>query len=254
MSDQPHGTNGTGARTNGNGHEYFSEDNKSEAQRLAIVVPQARRRVCQNTKIPESARMFFCWLTDMSLLPGVNSRRGVVKFSNGYLAQRFDVSDKTIQNWKLWIASTGEVWLTEKHMKNSFPQTVYNITAIVGQATLPMDVDSNDGSLPEDEIFSSNRRRQTGSKRERTSGKFACRVHGVSGCPICRQKTPPPCRARSVAGDFAKSGRKRHRWKNFAVLHGNRLPPTTANGCRRGRQMVAVGHGNQLPTIERLKV
>lgn len=257
-------TNGNGANGNGNGHEKIFGLTKAEDPMLSIVVPQARRRVCQNTKIPESARMFFCWLTDMSLLPGVNSRRGVVKFSNSYLAQRFDVSEKTIQNWKQWVCSTSEIWVTEKWMKNSFPQTVYNIAAIVGQATLPMNVDSDDGSLADDEIFSCNRRRQKATKRDKEgSGKFACRAHGVSGCPICRRETPPTPQTPEVSPEILRNQAEndtagiilpattaidcRPQRQMVAVHNGNGLPSATAIDCRGERQLVAAGDGNGLP-------
>jgi hypothetical protein len=74
--------NGNGANGNGNGHDKIFNLNKADDPLLSKVVPAARRKVCENTKICEAARMFFCYLTDMSLLPGVNSRKGVVKFSD----------------------------------------------------------------------------------------------------------------------------------------------------------------------------
>src|SRR5947209_8817965 len=93
--------NGNGTLTNG--HDKIFDIKRSDDPLLSKVVPEARRRVCQNTKIPESARMFFCWLTDVSLLFGQAIRKGVVKFSDADLAARFKVSDKTIRNWKRWI-------------------------------------------------------------------------------------------------------------------------------------------------------
>lgn len=230
-------TNGNG-NGNGNGHDKVFDIKKADDPLLSKIVPEARRRVCQNTKIPESARMFFCWLTDMSLLFGAYIRRGVIKFSDADLAARFKVSDKTIRNWKRWIEATGEVWLTEKWMKNSFPQTVYNITAIVGQATLPLSVESEDGNLADDQVFSSNRRRQQNSRRA-GNGKFGCRLHGETNCPECRQ-TPPRV--------FVATAR------NTTVAISEEitpevkiLPPTAAIDCRPPRQMVSAHHGNTLP-------
>ena len=212
-----------------NGHDKVFDIKKAEDPILAKIVPEARRRVCQNTSIPESARMFFCWLTDMSLLYGAYLRRGVVKFSDSYLAARFKVSDKTIRNWKRAIEATGEVWLTEKFMKNSFPQTVYNIKAIVGEATLPLNVDSEDGSLADDEIFSSNRRRQQSVLRDPATGLFA------------RRGTPPRGSVESEAnGTLQISEEKRPCEKN--------LPPATAIDCRPPRKTVAVAHGKWLPS------
>lgn len=244
MNESPNG--------NGNGHTNGKENGKifdlvkAQDPLLSHVVPQARESMCFDTRICEAARMFFCFLTDASLKPGVMSRRGVVKFSDSYLAARFKVSDKTIRNWKRAIESTGRVWLTEKFMKNSFPQTVYNIAAIVGQATLPLNSDSEDGSLAEDEIWSSNRRRQKASGRVAESGKFACRLHGQSGCPICRQKTPPPYRIREVFLENPKNAQEND-------TAGKILPPTAAIYCRRPRQPIAVESGKPLPTRESLK-
>ena len=250
--------NGNG---NGNGHgEKFGIVAKEDPL-LSRVVPAARRKVCHDTTIPEAARMFFCWLTDMSLLFGVYIRKGVVKFSDSYLAERFKVSDRTIRNWKRHIQSTNEVWTTEKFMKNSFPQTVYNISCIVGQETLPLSVESEDGSLPEDEVFRSNRRRLRTANR--VDGKFACRVHNVPGCELCRRKTPPRIHVPATetatqqnAEEKQPSGKIlpppteinfRPPRKTVSADNGNGLPSRTETDCRPARKTVAAVGGNRFP-------
>jgi hypothetical protein len=234
MSDQ----NGNG---NGNGNGKIFDLSRVQDPLLAQIVPAARRRVCLMTRICEAARMFYCYLTDCSLTPGVNSRKGVVKFSDADLGVRFKVNVKTIRNWKRAIESTGEIWLTEKWMKNSFPQTVYNITSIVGQATLPFNADSEDGSLVEDEVFSSNRRRQTAVRRDGNNGKFVCRAHGRASCELCHGRTPPGVQPQPAALEDPQISSK-------IQPDGKILPPTTAIDCRPPRQTVAAHRGNRLPS------
>lgn len=253
--------------TNGNGHANGNKGIFDLVQKadplLSQIVPAARRRVCTMTSICEAARMFYCYLTDMSLLPGVNSRKGVVKFSDYDLAMRFEVSDKTIRNWKRALESNKVIWLTEKFMKNTFPQTVYNITAIVGEPPLPMNVDGDDGSVPEDEVYTSNRRRQRAVRRSNQSGKFTCRIHGEAGCKICRRQTPPTLPMPEVSPEISQNQAEndtagkilprttaidfRPPRQPFAAHGGNELPSPTAIDFRGGRQMVAVGDGNGLP-------
>lgn len=230
--------NGNG---NGNGHGKIFDLAPKQDPLLSQIVPAVRRKVCLNTSITEAARMFFCYLTDMSLLPGVNTRKGVVKFSDRDLAHRFKVNAKTIRNWKRAIESTGEVWLTEKHMKNSFPQSVYNISAIVGQPMLPMNVESEDGSLPDDEVWSSNRRRMRSTPHESLSGKFCCRLHGKSNCSICKSHRTPP-RVPATIADQSESQKTEQNQASEKIL-----PSTTANDCRAQRQIVAAHNGNPLP-------
>lgn len=252
--------NGNGhalANGNGNGNvKHFNLSSIEDAQLLPVlkeVVPAARSRVCQNVIIPESARMFFCWLTDKSLLRGVNSRPGVVKFSDSDLAQRFKVSTKTIRNWKRDLEKIGEVWLTEKWMKNSFPQTVYNITAIVGQATLPMNIDSEDGSLAEDEVFSSNRRRQQSTKRDPGTGRFASRaVERPPGHPETAgpEKNPQISSKNGTVGKILPPTAEidcRPPRKMVSAHRGNKLPSPTAKYFRPGRKQIAAGDGNHFP-------
>lgn len=235
-------TNGNGnGNGNANGHTKIFDLAPKQDPMLSVYVPAARRKVCQNTKICEAARMFFCWLTDMSLLPGVNTRKGVVRFSDRDLAIRFRRNEKTIRNWKRAVESTGEVWTNEKWMKNSFPLTIYNITCIVGQATLPMNIESEDGNLPDDEIFSSNRRRLQVAPRSRESGKFVCRLHGLANCQDCRRITPP-----GVPVSVATAVTPQKTEENGSS--GKILPPTTAIDCRPPRQLVAAHHGNTLPS------
>jgi hypothetical protein len=268
MNEQSNGaTNGHGAyssngHTNGNGHTKIFDLSPKADPLLSQIVPAARRKVCTMTRICEAARMFYCYLTDMSLLPGVNSRKGVVKFSDFDLSLRFKVSDKTIRNWKRALESTGEIWLTEKFMKNTFPQTVYNITAIVGQATLPMNSESADGSTPEDEVFSSNRRRQMAVKRDPGTGKFSPRVATPPTLPP--KMTPPTPPMPEVSPENLQNQAEnepsgkilppptaidcRPPRQMVAALGGNSLPSPTAIDCRGGRQSIAVVGGNGLPS------
>ena len=167
----PTGANGNG---NGNGHTKIFDLTPKQDMLLSKIVPEARRRVCLNNLLSAAARMFFCFLTDTSLLFGVNIRKGVVKFSDADLAFKFKVDPRTVRSWKRELEATGEIWTSDRWMKNSFPVTVYNVTCIpeVGPRPEARDAESADGSLVED--FASNRRRRPVG-RDGLTGKFARR-------------------------------------------------------------------------------
>lgn len=225
------GSNGNGhsnGHANGNGNGKIFDLVKAQDP-LAVVVPQARRKVCQNTHISTGSRMLFCYITDASLTAGLSTRKGVVKFSDSDLAHRFAVNVKTIRNWKNEIKSTGEIWLTEKFMKNTFPQTVYNVACIVGNQPMLPNIESQDGSLPEDEVFSSNRRRQRLVFHDPVTGKFA------------RRNTPPPVRPAVSQEESLEKTEENAPSENF-------LPPTTAIECRPPRQNIAADNGKNLPS------
>ena len=267
MNDQRNGTNGFGAHTNGNGHN--GHDQKSgivakEDPLLSTVVPNARKRIATNNKLTFGARNYFQWATDQSLTFGSYIRRGVFKISDHDAGIRFKVDARTVRNWKRELEPTGEIWFTEKWMKNSFPQTVYNITAIVGQANLPLNADSDDGSLADDEIFSSNRRRQQSARRNAGSGMFVCRAHGQSGCELCRQhRTPPRVPATLTAPETLQNSAEndtvgnflppttekinRPPRKGFSAHHGKNLPPPTEAICRDARKEFSAVDGKDLP-------
>jgi hypothetical protein len=178
--------NGNG-HTNGNGNGGVFGLHAKEDPMLTKFVPQSRREVFHNKKVSVGVRMFYAYLTDFSLFPGVCTRRGVYSESNTTIAQRLGVSTRTIQNWKSELVALGKICITEKWQKHSYPKTVYNIVDIVGQAPLPMAIESEDGSAPEDEIFTaSNRRRSKMIRGE--SGKWKKPVGGSKSLetPISR--------------------------------------------------------------------
>jgi len=195
--------------------------------------------------------MMFCYLTDASLQFGVFIRRGVVRFANSYLAQKFCVSAKTIQNWKRSLLATGHVWVTEKRMKNSFPMTVYNIAAIVGAASLPANGDSEDGYLIEDvEAFSNRRPARSLARGE--DGKWQRREFTPPARSLPKNRTnhsqsaASEDRARKILPSTTATSCRPPR-QPVAVHHGKPLPTATATSCRPPRQTIAVHDGNQLP-------
>jgi hypothetical protein len=242
--------NGNG---NGNGNGKIFDLARHDDPLLAKIVPQARREVCLDTRITEAARMFYCFLTDASLTFGFYVRRGVVRFANSYLAIKFRVSEKTIQNWKHALISTGRIWITEHRMKNSFPLTTYNITAILGQQNLPMAIDSADGSLAEDDAYTFNNRRPARSlQRDPATGKWL----GRGGTPMERPRPPqvekplefpvnPAPNEKNLPSPTAIDCRPQR--QNIAVHNGNGLPSATATDCRAERQKDAVVNGKILP-------
>src|SRR5258706_3626085 len=212
---------------------------------LSEIVPRARRETIFDTRIPEGARMLYCLLTDCSLWRGVNVRPGVVRFANSYLARRLNVDEKTIQNWKRALKETGRIWTTEKRMKNCYPTTVYNITAIVGQADLPFNSESDDGSLPEDEVLNNRSRprtmerddhgkwvkREGGSKSEKSSKSD----NSTESLPF---EGPERNNLPSSAATICRPQRQ-----SIAVVNGNHLPPATETNCREERQSIAEESG-----------
>lgn len=245
--------NGNGSNGNGNGKIFDLV--KHEDPLLSKIVPAVRRRVCEMTRITEGARMLFCYLTDASLLFGTYVRRGVVRFANSYLAVKFNVSEKTIQNWKQALASTGEVWVTEKRMKNSFPMTVYNITAIVGQSQLPLGLDTEDGLIAEDDQFFSNRRAARSLLRG-PDGKWQRRTFQADPTPPRGVRPPEVPKIEETAANTEPEEKIlpsttaticRPQRQSIAVHSGKILPSATATNCRGGRQAVAVVDGNPLP-------
>lgn len=247
----PNGNGHTNGNGNGNGNGKIFDLVKAQDPILAQVVPTARRRICENETLTAGARMFFCYTIDLSLLPGVMSRRGVLKKSDEDLAERLKVSARTIQNWKREIKATGEVWMTEKWMKNTFPQTVYNFACIVGQAMLPLNVDSDDGSLPDDEIFTSNRRRQRRAQRDPNTGRFAGRVTppGVRSI-VPADPEPSKIEQNAPSEKFLPSTTERIFGpppKESSVHHGKSFPSPTENPFRAARKDVSAVHGKSFP-------
>lgn len=241
---------------NGNGHQTKIFDlAPKQDQVLAKIVPEARRRVCLNNLLSAAARMFFCFLTDTSLLFGINIRKGVVKFSDADLANRFRVNARTIRAWKRELESTGEIWMTERYLKNSFPVTVYNITCVpeVGPRPEARSSESDDGSLVED--FGSNRRRRP-SGRDPLSGKFARR--GTPGdtppSPGLNLPERPKTEEKAVESTpnafFSPSTTEKNsrppRLKT-AVLYGEKQPTPSAENSRLGRRKTAVADGEKQP-------
>ncbi|MDE2100750.1 MAG: hypothetical protein KGL39_26125, partial [Patescibacteria group bacterium] len=246
----PTGANGNG-NGNGNGHGKIFDLAPKQDMVLAKIVPEARRRICLNNLLSAAARMFFCFLTDTSLLFGVNVRKGVVKFSDADLANRFRVNARTIRTWKRELESTGEIWTTERWMKNSFPVTVYNVTCIpeVGPRPEQKDAESQDGSLVED--FASNRRRRPAG-RDPFSGKFARRDTPPSPGPILPERPKIEDLAVDKGPDeffqpsTAEKNSRPPRLKT-AVLHGEKQPTPTAKNSRLGRLKTAVADGEKQP-------
>lgn len=204
--------------------------------------------------------MFFCYLIDMSLTFGAMNKRGVYRESDGDLASQLKVSPRTIHNWRNEIASTGEVWITHRRMKNTLPETVYNFTCLVGQAPLPLNAESEDGSQPHDDIFRSNRKRSS-MIRQDSNGRFVCRVHGVAGCQACRSMRTPwgvrpmapiPSKVEENQADrkFLPSAAVtnfRAERNEIAVDHGKSLPQPTEENFRGARKEISVDHGKSFP-------
>jgi hypothetical protein len=238
--------NGNGHVNGKNGEGVFTLQRK-EDQTLSQVAPAARRQVMFDTSIPEAARMFYCYLIDCSLWTGVASRQGVVRFANSYLAAKFKVTEKTIQNWKNYLRATGRIWTTEKFMKNSYPQTVYNIVALVGQQMLPLDLDSADGSLPDDEV-SSNRRRFRNCVRGH-DGKFVrggARPPKVLNAEIAMESTAGQSPNEKIL-PLSTAIDCRPPRQTDAAPNGNILPCAAETDCRAARKIIAAENGKDLP-------
>jgi hypothetical protein len=248
-----HNGNGNG---NGNGHSNGKEDGvfglvKKDDPILSSTAPQARRQVIQDTTLPFGCRVLYCYLIDCSLWPGVHMRRGVVRFPNSTLAERLGISERTIQIWKNLLRSTGRIWTTEKRLKNSYPMTVYNVVAIVGQAQYQLNLETEDGSLPEEDYLS-NRKRPRNLEHDPRTGKFKKRDKGgshvenpksfeIENRSVNQAPTDinlPP----STETDY------RPQRQPVTVPSGNGLPLRAAAGYRPERQNHAVEHGNGLPS------
>jgi hypothetical protein len=234
---------------NGNGHgpQKFGIVPKEDPI-LAHTAPKARRRVLLDTLVPAGARMFFCYLIDCALWTGVASSAGVVRFVNSTLAGRFGVDEKTIQNWKNFLRAAGYIWTTEKMMKNCYPETVYHITALVGERPPMMAIETEDGSLPDDEI-STNRRRFKNSERDPETGKFA-RRGSKTAQPLNRVFSAENSDSQHPTEKILPVSTEtncRVQRQTDAVGNGNKMPVGTETDCRGERQTVAAEDGKSLP-------
>jgi len=211
------------------------------------IVPKSRREVCGDTRMTEGARLLFCYITDCSLLPGVNSRPGVVRFANPYLAKYFAVSEKTIQNWKRALEQTQRIWCSEKWMKNSFPTTVYNVAAIVGPRPMSLNQDSEDGSLVDDGW--SNRKRNRATRRD-DRGRWT-RGGGYQKPempkPDILTENPVLQEPERKILPSSTATHCRPQRQPIAAHNGNPLPSPTETHCRSGAQSIAAHDGNPLP-------
>jgi hypothetical protein len=236
---------------NGNGqssgHSPFGLVAKEDPIHYSVA-PKARREVMFDTSMPEGARMFYCFLSDCSLWRGVASRPGVVGFTNGDLAERFDVDVKTIQNWKRVLITRGRIWTSEKFKKNCYATTVYNVTAIVGQAMLPLDLDDDQGLLTQ---TTSNRRRSRRPDRDPVTGKWTRGEGGPKTVETSKTIVlPENADYQAPTGKILPSSTAticRPQRQPIAAHNGKILPSPTATICRGKGKEIAVAHGNHLP-------
>jgi hypothetical protein len=237
--------NGNG-HANGNGKGIFGLTPKEDPV-LAHQAPQARRKVNFNNKLSFGARVLYTHIIDCALWTGVCTRKGVVRFANSYLAERFGVSEKTIQNWKRELREIGEIWTTEKRMKNSFPMTVYNVTALLGQPMLPMAIETEDGSLAEDEIFS-NRNRPRRLERN-GHGKFVAGGYKTPEISKSGETAQNPVLQATAEKIMPSSAAKncRPQRQPIAAHSGKNLPSSAETDCRSERQKSAALGGKNLP-------
>jgi hypothetical protein len=252
MNEGPNGYHNGNGNGNGNGHAngngkddgVFSITRKEDPVWTKIA-PAARREVMKNLTLSLGARMFYCWLIDCSLWTGVHMRPGVYRVANSYLALLLGVSERTIQNWKSELVGAGYVWLTEKRMKNSFPMTVYNVVAIIGQAMLPLNLETEDGSLPEHEHLS-NCKRPSRLVRDQ-KGKW---VRGSKSAEMPKsQETAQISAVQDVASKNLPSSHEtifRPPAQPIAAHDGNQLRASAETDCVGGRQPVAAVGGNNL--------
>jgi hypothetical protein len=139
---------------------------------LAIVVPQSRRKMARDKTLPMGARVMYDFLTDYSLWKEKCPVRGVVTMPNGDVARHLGISIRSVQNYKSLLRDRGAIFTAEKFLRNAWPATVYYITAIVGQESLPGMEDFEEGRLADDDsVIRSNRRRMQPKFRDQ-KGKW----------------------------------------------------------------------------------
>lgn len=146
------------SHANGNGHEKVFELRRTEDP-VVIAIIREERLVHLDNSLSYGARLMWTYIKNCSLWNGHNVRPGVIRFANSELATKFGCCEKTIQNWKRELCERGRCWITEKRMRNCFGMTEYHVTVVCGQAGLPLSYETEDGLLPEEDTYSSNRRR-----------------------------------------------------------------------------------------------
>lgn len=215
----------------------------------AEIVPKARRTVGFNATLTLGARLFFALLTDFSLWTGVNQRPGVIRKPNSYWARKLGVSERTIQAWKAELLATGDVWLTEKWMKNSYPETVYHVAAIVGPPVETTEAERADANPEdEDEPLSNRRRRRTLTRLP--SGRFGKPATPETAEPsksaLSAQNTDSVDRASGNLPSPTEASFRSER-KDASAPHGSPLPLSHEGNFRPERKPASALDGSPLP-------
>jgi len=249
ITAEPPAINGNGYRNgngqvNGNGHETVIELKRTEDPQVIAIIRE-ERLVHLDNSLPYGARLMWTYVKNCSLWNGHNVRPGVVRFSNSELATKFGCCEKTIQNWKRDLCKRGRCWVTEKRMRNCFGMSEYHVTVICGQAGLPLSYETEDGLLPEEDTYSSNRRRMAPGGRDglgrwsrggQKTGETPNEAQITLDKTVASKNLPP-----STAIDFVPPRQP------IAAHGGNGFPPPAATSCRGSRQPIAVADGNTFP-------
>lgn len=116
--------------------EYLPHDGKGHKKIFNLEPIQdyapinARDRVIEDNSLALGARLMFVRILDLSTRENVRLHYGAVTISQNKLAHKFNVSLRTIWNWKSQLVSKGVIWMTSQFMPNAWPMDTYHVTEL----------------------------------------------------------------------------------------------------------------------------
>lgn len=237
--------------------EYLGEDRK-KAVRILPNEPDfapinARDQVIEDNSLDLGARLMFVRILDLSTRENVREHYGAICISQQKLADKFNVSLRTIWNWKQQLLAKGVIWMSSKFMPNAWPMDIYHLTRLDPPGP-------TEGRTTLDGMWGNGKRRQRpeqvglgarepGQRMIPGTGARGNRLHSETGFQNPEKSSFLPANAapnRNPLPASAETGCQPEP-KQVAAQSRNTLRRGAETGCEPEPKQVATGSRNGLP-------